>query len=106
MVAMLILALSLGLSLQAVQHAEQAADQAQEIRQADSLLNTLMTDGPAVRGPLAGVDRGFAWALDTEPTGADRPIELCRRAVQVTSQATGRMFRTASLQTCPPPGDG
>lgn len=102
MTAMLILALTVTLSLQAVGVGLDAARRTGELRGAEALLRALMIDGPRQFGAVEGRSGDFAWRLETQPTGAERPIELCRRAAAVASTRSLRRYAAVSLESCPP----
>jgi hypothetical protein len=101
MVALLIIALTIVLSLQAVLQARRSAAMADEIRGAQVLMARLLDSGPRSFSPAAGTTNGFSWRLETAPTGLDRPIALCHRGVTLNSAATGRTFKAGTLETCP-----
>jgi len=102
MTAMLILALTAILSLQALDVTRKAAERTAELRGADALIGALLADGPRRFGAVEGRDAGFGWRLEIQATGADRPIELCRRAVELRSERSGRAYGAVTLETCPP----
>jgi len=102
MTAMLVLALTTTLSLQALRVARDAADRTRELRGAEALLGALLADGPRRFGVVEGRDAGFGWRLETQATGAERPIELCRRAAELRSERSGRVYAAVTLETCPP----
>ena len=106
MTALLILSITLILSLTALQQARAAGDMAWEVRRADSLLAEAMGTAPRRLAASAGEVAGFAWTVETSPTGAEQPVALCRRTAVVESLATGRTFRAATLETCPVGGGG
>jgi len=102
LVALMILSLAVILSMTALQQARQAANAALEVREAGILLSRLLESGPRSMEPASGQAQGFAWALNTTPTGSERPIEVCRRQALVTSAASGRSYAAATQETCPP----
>ena len=102
MVAMLTVSLAVVLILQALQVAHGAAVQAQEWRRIDTVAKTVLLDGPRTFQPASGIDEGVAWNLRTETTGAERPIALCRRVVEVRNTRSARQFSLATLEACPP----
>jgi hypothetical protein len=101
LVALVIVGLTLSLSLLVADRAIRVARQAQDIRQADALLRDLMVSGPRSFQAAAGVSGPFAWTVETQLTGGDRPIEVCRRLVQLTSSASSRRYWASTLETCP-----
>jgi type II secretory pathway pseudopilin PulG len=101
LVAVLILATVLILSLVALGQARAAADVAWEARQARVLLDNLLQTGPRQDQPLVGRTGAFTWILRTETTGAERPIAICRRSVSLEHAQSGRSYAAATLETCP-----
>lgn len=101
LVAMLILSLTLVMSMRALDRARAAAGAAWEARRADSLIGHLIEAAPHRYASSGGVSDGFAWRVETTITGAERPVAICRRAVSLQSQASGRHFEAATLETCP-----
>lgn len=101
MVALLILALTVTLSLQALLQAQRTSDRAAEIGAARALIDNLMAAGPRSLVPAEGVAGAFAWRVKTEATGAERPVEVCRRAVEVVEAESGRTYAAATLSVCP-----
>lgn len=102
MVALLIFAMTMILSLRAMEQARRSADIALEVRTADGLLKDLMQESPDDLAPSQGSADGFDWTLVTEITGAERPIAVCRRAARLINQASGRKYQASSFITCPP----
>lgn len=101
MVALLIFAMTIILSLEAVRQSRGIADRAREVRSADSLLKHMMQNGDVSLTPAQGAADGFDWTLATEITGADRPIAICRKVVRLANRASGRKYEAASLVVCP-----
>ena len=101
LVAMLMLALSLGLAQQALGRARDVADVALETRRAQTLLTGLIERGTPSFAVQDGESDGFRWRVETTTTGAERPIEVCRRAVSLENLRTGRAYRAATLEACP-----
>jgi hypothetical protein len=101
LVAMLIVAMTLGLSLQAVQQARGAAARAAEVRAACRLLAELMEYGPRDPSPETGARDGFRWRVTMETTGSERPIEVCRRAAELQHAVSGRRYASSTLEVCP-----
>jgi hypothetical protein len=104
MVALIILALTTVLTLTALDQAGRVATAALEVRHAQFLLEWLMESGPRSLTPAAGAADGFSWQVVTQLTGADQPISICRRAVSLVHQRSGRAYATATLVTCPAAG--
>jgi hypothetical protein len=100
LVAMLILTVVLIMSLRGLGQARDAGDLAWEARRANSLLAHLIEDAPHRYEVSTGTTDGFSWQVETTGTGAERPIEVCRRAVTLASR-TGRTYRAATLEACP-----
>jgi hypothetical protein len=101
MVALLIISLATVLSLRAAESAHQAASIADEMRRARALMMGLLESGPRSFTPSGGVSLGFSWNLVTQTTGLDRPIPVCRRAVTLLSQSSGRAFSASTYEPCP-----
>jgi hypothetical protein len=101
LVAMLILSLALVLSLRALGQAREVVEVAWEVRRADSLIGHLIEAAPHRYEASAGTSDGFRWTVETAITGAERPIEVCRRAVGLTNLRSGRAYAAATLETCP-----
>lgn len=101
LVAMLILSLALVLSLRALGQAREVAEVAWEVRRADSLIAHLIEAAPHSYETSTGANDGFRWTVETAITGAERPIEVCRRAVGLTNLRSGRAYAAATLETCP-----
>lgn len=101
LVAMLVLSLTLVMSLRAIGQARDAAEVAWEVRRADALIAHLLQAAPHSFEASAGSSDGFAWTVATTMTGAERPVEVCRRAVSVQYRPSGRLYGAATLETCP-----
>jgi hypothetical protein len=101
LVALLILSTTLIMSFQALQQAGRTAQAAGEARRAQSLITFLLETSPRVLETRQGQQDGFSWRFETDATGAERPIEVCRRSVTLQSQASGRTYAAATLETCP-----
>ena len=87
--------------MQALRQAQFASARADEIGQAQRLIRQLMrtpTDGYA---PLAGATPAFDWRVEIQPTGADLPVSVCRRAVSVAARRTHRTYAAATQEVCP-----
>lgn len=101
LVAILILAMALVLSLTALNQARDAADSASEVRRAHVLMAHLIEAAPHRYALSTGFSDDFAWSVATTVTGAERPIEVCRRAVALENGRSGRTYAAATLETCP-----
>lgn len=101
LVAMLILSLSLMMSLSALGRAREVADVASEVRRAQVLMVHLMETAPRRYGSVAGLSDEFAWSVETVVTGAERPIEICRRALTLKNARSGRTYAAATQEVCP-----
>lgn len=101
MVGLMIIAMVLIEGLGAARNAGQASEMALDLRRAHQLLVHLMEMAPDRLGEQTGVSQGFAWRVETSITGGERPIEICRRSVELTRQNTRRHYEMASLQSCP-----
>jgi hypothetical protein len=102
MVALLIISLSTVLSLRAIEVARRVAATAEEVRGANVLLGELLDTGPRVLTVSSGATNGFAWTIETQPAGSERPVAECRRLVTVTNVTTARRYSTSTLEACPP----
>jgi hypothetical protein len=98
---MLILSMTLILGLIALGQARDAADVAWEVRRAKVVMSRLITTVPQGYATSAGVIDGFAWTVETTGTGAERPVEICRRAVALQYARSGREYAAATLAPCP-----
>jgi len=101
LVALVVITLTVSLTLAAAQQAAQAAKQARDIRQADALMRDLLVSGPRRLETTTGTTGTFTWSLQTQLTGAEQPISVCRRYVQLTSTASARHYWASTLETCP-----
>lgn len=101
MVGLMIIAMVLIEGLGAARNASQAGAMALDLRRAHQLLVHLMEMSPDRLGEQSGISSGFAWRVETAVTGGERPIEICRRAAELTQQESGRRYAMASLQSCP-----
>jgi hypothetical protein len=105
MVALLIIATTVVLSLNALGIARRAAMAANEVQRAHSLLRQLMMSAPRQFGAVDGRAAGFAWSVETSPTGAEAPVEVCRRAVRAINERSRRAYAISTLEVCPKPED-
>lgn len=103
LVALMILSITMGLTLTAVQTARQAAVAAAEAHRAEDLLRYLLDTTPAIVGTLQGRTPTFQWRLDTSvangPQGTAE-IEICGRSAQVRGLGTGRHYRFDTAAIC------
>jgi hypothetical protein len=105
LVALMILAATITLSLRAVETARRAALGADEMRQATQMLRGLLDTPVAPPGALAGQTPVFLWRVETR-AGAAIPgaagATICARAASVTSRRDGRRFALDGAEICPP----
>jgi hypothetical protein len=101
LVAMLILAMTLVMSLRALGQARDVADRAWEVRRAETLIAYLIEAAPHRYEASAGARDGFGWRVETTTTGAERPVEICHRTVALENRHSGRRYRAATLEACP-----
>ena len=102
LVALTILSLTIVLSLAAVQQANRTARAASEIQDARLLMAQLDDTQPKTFDGTAGSSAAFHWTVQTQPTGADALVNVCRRAVDLVSRDARRRYSLATLTTCPP----
>lgn len=101
MMALLILAGAVTASLLAVHRAHDVTRAAEEVRNATAVARHLLETGPATYEVSRGRAAGFDWSLETQVSGLERPIAICRRAVRVTARDTGRVFAASTRAICP-----
>ena len=101
MVALMIIAGSIVFSLEALHSARKSADRAIERRSAAGLLTQLLQASPDRFEGQAGRNEDFSWSTTLGATGGERPIEVCRHAVTLTGERSGRTFTASTLTTCP-----
>lgn len=101
--ALSIISVSTIAGLAVVQQAEKVAGRAAEVRRAHTLMDFLLAAAPRSFESASGAEDEFSWRVETAPVGADRPVAICRRAIVVQSLASGRVYDTATLETCPEP---
>lgn len=101
MVGLMIIATVLIEGLGAARNAGQASEMALDLRRAHQLMVHLMETAPDQLGDQSGMSEGFAWRVQTAITGGERPIEICRRSVELRREKTSRHYQMASLQSCP-----
>ena len=101
LVGLMILAITLVLSFNALTVARDLAASAAEARRAGSLLSFLMESAPGVPGAAAGRAEAFDWRVETAPSGATvGAATLCRRTAQVTARASRRAYSMSALALC------
>ncbi|WP_340643888.1 hypothetical protein [Phenylobacterium sp.] len=101
LVALMIISMTLIMSFKAMAQAGQTTAAATEVRRAEALLSYLLESTPRGYEVAAGRTDGFAWRVELDATGAERPVEVCRRAASLTSVDSGRTYKAATLETCP-----
>ncbi len=97
----MIISLALAMSYQILQQARQAATVAWEARRADTLLRFLLETSPRSLDVRTGATDGFSWRVQTDSTGAETPIQICRRSAMLHAAGSGRTYQAATLETCP-----
>jgi len=105
MVALLIVSMSIILGLQAIRSSHQVSTIAAEYKSAQILMAYLIDTGPRSYSETTGVIDGFAWSLVTQPTGLDRPIAVCRRALSMRAEHSGRAYQASTREICPAKDD-
>lgn len=93
--------MSTALGFSALYQAHRLAARAEEIRRAETLLTQVLEAAPRSFATSSGVRDGFAWRLDTTMTGTEQFIDVCRRAASVRPTEGARIYRAATLETCP-----
>ncbi|WP_310542642.1 hypothetical protein [Phenylobacterium sp.] len=101
MIALMLLSTAIIMSLIVMEQARRVTVLATEVRRAQSLMTMLLETPPEALEDLSGQATGFTWRLQTRPTGAERPIEICRRSVDLVSASGGRAYQAATQVTCP-----
>eukprot|EP01030_Chromulinospumella_sphaerica_P016504 gene16503-16319_t len=103
MIAMLVLALTIGLALNAASTGRRLALRASEVRQANLLTEQLLSRLQAVDQVEEGRTGGLAWRLETrQPGGAVVDPEaprLCRREVAIRA-VSGAVYRDGVSLLC------
>ena len=102
LVALTIISLTVILSLSAFQQAGRAARAAAEVQAAKLLLARLADAEPKALDGSSGRTPAFDWVVQTQPTGAQALVEVCRRAVDLVSRDGRRRYALTTLVTCPP----
>lgn len=102
LVALALISTTLIFTFEVLQQARAAADQAWEARQAQTLLADLLERPLDLSATLAGVQEGFRWTLETQPMGAERPVEICRHAARLVHSRSARTYQASTLDACPP----
>ena len=101
LVALMIITMTLIMSFKAMAQAGQTTAAASEVRRAEALLSYLLETTPRSYEVATGRTDGFSWRVELDATGAERPVEVCRRAASLTAIASGRSYKAATLETCP-----
>ena len=105
LVALMILAITITLSLRAVETAKRAATSADEMRQATQVMRGLLEAPLAKRGVQTGQTVAFDWRLETRtgasPVGAPGAL-ICDRVASVTARRTGRRYGLRTSEICLP----
>ncbi|MDR3509242.1 MAG: hypothetical protein P4L64_15215 [Caulobacteraceae bacterium] len=107
LVALMILATTIILSLGAVSIARRASANAVEARRAEQLLRGLIDSAPHRVSAASGRQGGFDWRVDIRAdAGAALPagVSLCQRSAQVRAEGSGRRYALAGSELCRPPG--
>lgn len=101
LVALTILATTIALSLEAATTAAQAAAAANEVRQANTLLQYLLQSRAS---DDAGRSEQFAWRVEVKASDAAQagsPFQLCRHAAVARGRRSGRSYALVTLTACP-----
>lgn len=103
LMASLIMAAALAFGLTAFLKADQISRMASELRRATALSQTLLASRSAKLGSTSGQTTAFTWRMDLEEVGEPGRVEICRRAVRLSSRAAAvRTYEIATLESCPP----
>jgi len=103
LVALVILASALALSLVATQSARKVAAQAARTRQAEALCRYLLTTSSGVVGLTSGRSSGLDWRLDVTRVSTDAHApesRLCAASVAVRAQDGGQIFAMTTTVVC------
>jgi hypothetical protein len=106
LVALIILASTLILSLGAIHTARIGAANAAEMRRADNALQGLLRTTPLAIGEVSGRTADFDWWVSTAPSALDvhwPTARICIRAASVRALASGRRYALTTAQICPAP---
>ncbi len=106
LVGLAILAVSIGLTLQAVHTANKLAMSARNYRQAALLLSHMSGPGFQSTGDV-GQSGGLGWKVTREDDPETVPVRLCRRTIEITEALSHKVYSTQSVTTCAhaQPGD-
>jgi hypothetical protein len=103
LIALTILATTIGLALNASHTAWRVGVAAVEAREAETLMRRLI-DEPAGSAFVSGQSNGMDWKVITEPEGAasfGNAQTLCQRRVELTGKgASGRHYTVATVAYC------
>jgi hypothetical protein len=102
-IALLVMASSLALTITASQVARKAALAADEMRRADRVLNYLVERAAGFSGRRSGQMSGLLWQVDVSSDSvilAQSETRLCRLTFRVQSQASGRVFTASTERFC------
>ena len=104
LVAVTILSLSLALSLTAAQAGVRASRTAAETRDAELILRDRLERTAGRAGVWTGQDQGVTWRVETHPADDTRVGQTgpCVRVASAKAMRTGRVYRIATVDTCPP----
>ena len=103
LVALMILAVTIVLSLEAAATAGRAARAALETRQASETLRQALQLSPPTPGVASGSTSLFAWRVDTRSSGAVSnlaALRLCDRSASATSIRSRHRFSLATTEPC------
>jgi len=103
LVALVILASALALSLVATQSARKVASQAARTRQAEALCRYLLATGADVVGLTSGRASGLDWRLDVRRVSTDAHApesQLCAASAAVRAQEGGPAFSMSTTVVC------
>jgi hypothetical protein len=101
LVALMLIAAALAAAFPALAQAARVADSAREVRSAKAFLAHLLEASPATLQVQTGETSEFRWRVAMEPTGAERPVAICRQAAQLVHRESGRRYVAATLEACP-----
>lgn len=103
-VALVILATTVTLSLIAGRTAVQLALAATETRSAEGELRYLLAAAPQSPGAVSGRNAGFDWQVATVPIKVSKRsnVRICEQIATARSLTTGRGYRFVTDKACPP----
>lgn len=105
LVALMILATAIVLSLQSVETARRAARAASETREATTLMRYLLDATPRDLGVLRGHAARFDWTVETRRVAGATAVpggRICRRSVALMESNNTRHFSLSTAEICPP----